>query len=266
MKNNTYVRVKNLFDPAAKTPFKLSRSKLEDFLRCPRCFYLDRRLGIGQPSIPAFTLNTAVDELLKKEFDIYRREKKPHPLMERFGVDAVPFSHPQLKEWRENFKGVQHHHKETNLVISGAIDDLWQGKDGKIFVVDYKSTSTRAPIDMNSGYKLAYKRQMEIYQWLLRHQGLQVASTGYFVYCNASKDREKFDSALIFDLEIIAHQGDDSWVDEVVGQAKQCLMAERVPDYSKECEYCQYTKAASLASGGKPKPATVGDEQKEFLF
>lgn len=259
----SYPRKRNLFDPESKTPFKLSRSKLENFMQCPRCFYLDRRLGIPEPSMPAFTLNTAVDELLKKEFDLYRAEKKRHPLMERFGIDAVPFAHPMLKEWQENFKGVQSLHKETNLIISGAIDDLWQGASGELFVVDYKSTSTREPIDLNSQYKEAYKRQMEIYQWLLRRQELKVSNTGYFVYCNADKDKAMFDGQLVFDLEIITYKGDNAWVDEVIIEAKKCLMAKRAPDYSKDCEHCQYTKAIFDISGGNSaKP----NQQGEFVF
>ena len=49
--------------------YKLSRSKVDFFLNCPRCFYIDRRLGINQPSGFPFNLNSAVDNLLKNEFD-----------------------------------------------------------------------------------------------------------------------------------------------------------------------------------------------------
>jgi len=100
-------RTRNIFDLASKEPFKLSRSKIEDFLRCPRCFYLDRRLGVGQPPGFPFNLNSAVDHLLKKEFDIHRARGSRHPLMEKYGVDAVPFQHNDLAQWRENFVGVQ---------------------------------------------------------------------------------------------------------------------------------------------------------------
>lgn len=263
MKSNFYTRKRNLFDPKGKTPFRLSRSKIEDFLKCPRCFYLDRRLGIGHPSMPAFTLNTAVDELLKKEFDRYRREQKPHPLMERFGVEAVPFAHPSLKEWQENFKGIQHHHLKTNLVITGAIDDLWQGKGGELLIVDYKSTSTREAIDLDSAYKVAYKRQMEIYQWLFRQEGFSVSPTGYFVFCNADKDREGFDGRLVFDVEVISYRGDDSWVEGAIGRAHACLMDGRVPEPSGDCEYCQYCEAAAKANPKNPAPPK---DQEEFLF
>ena len=42
-------RTRNLFLPGAEKPFKFSRSKIQDFLDCPRCFYLDRRCGTAQP-------------------------------------------------------------------------------------------------------------------------------------------------------------------------------------------------------------------------
>ena len=122
-------RSRNLYDPSSDKPFKLSRSKLDLFIECPRCFYIDRRLGVGRPPGFPFNLNSAVDTLLKKEFDIHRRAGSQHPLLERYGVDAVPVDHEKLNEWRENFKGVTFHHRETNLIITGAIDDLWQDRD-----------------------------------------------------------------------------------------------------------------------------------------
>ncbi len=119
------MRSRNRFDPLAPAPFRLSRSKLENFIRCARCFYLDRRLGIDPPPMPPFTLNTAVDHLWKKEFDRYRALGQPHPLMTAHAIDAVPFSHPDLDTWRNNFQGVRVLHEPTNLLIQGAVDDLW---------------------------------------------------------------------------------------------------------------------------------------------
>ncbi|MBM3384555.1 MAG: hypothetical protein FJY40_05405 [Betaproteobacteria bacterium] len=52
---------KNLFGPASPKPFALSRSKEDLFIECPRCFYLDRRLGIGRPAGFPFNFNSAVD-------------------------------------------------------------------------------------------------------------------------------------------------------------------------------------------------------------
>lgn len=120
----TPIRSRNLYNPGDIKPFKLSRSKIDLFLECPRCFYLDRRLGVGRPPGFPFTLNNAVDTLLKQEFDIYRTSGKPHPLIEQYGVDAQPVLHEDLDKWRQNFVGVQYLHEPTNLIITGAIDDL----------------------------------------------------------------------------------------------------------------------------------------------
>ena len=72
-------RTRNIYNPKDSEPFKLSRSKIELFTNCPKCFYLDRRLGIGRPPGFPFNLNTAVDTLLKKDFDVHRVNKTPHP-------------------------------------------------------------------------------------------------------------------------------------------------------------------------------------------
>ena len=70
-----------LFSPDSKEPFVLSRSRIDNFLDCRRCFYLTNRVGIARPPSFPFNLNNAVDELLKNEFDIYREKGEPHPIM-----------------------------------------------------------------------------------------------------------------------------------------------------------------------------------------
>src|SRR5688572_2130089 len=114
---------RGVYRKTAKDPFRVSRSKIELFKQCPRCFWLDSRLGIKRPDGPPFNINKAIDELFKKEFDSYRAKQQPHPLQLEFKVDAIPYHHDQLNQWRENFVGVQYHHKPTNLLIFGAVDD-----------------------------------------------------------------------------------------------------------------------------------------------
>ena len=96
-------RKRLLYDRQSSKPFRISRSKIELFLNCPRCFYLDRRLGIKRPSFPAFTLNSAVDALLKNEFDLLRKTGEKHELMKQYNIDAIPYSHPDLSDWRDDF-------------------------------------------------------------------------------------------------------------------------------------------------------------------
>lgn len=236
-------RTKNLYKPNDKYPFKLSRSKLELFINCPRCFYLDRRLGVGQPPGFPFNLNSAVDFLLKKEFDLHRAQNTAHPLMAHYGVDAVPFQHANMDVWRENFVGVQAKHQPTNLLIFGAVDDIWVNPAGELIVVDYKATSKDSEVNLDADWQRGYKNQMEIYQWLLRQNGFTVSNTGYFVYCNGRRDAEAFDGKLEFNIKLIPYTGDDSWVDDVIQKAKACLDGE-LPDYTPSCDYCTYRQAA----------------------
>lgn len=235
-------RTKNLYNPASAEPFKLSRSKIEQFMNCPKCFYLDRRIGVGQPPGFPFALNSAVDTLLKKEFDVHRAAQTAHPLMKAYGLNMVPFQHEMMNEWRENFKGIQFHHKATNFIMTGAVDDLWVDEDKEIVVVDYKSTSKPSKVSLDADWQIGYKRQMEMYQWLLRQIGFRVSNTGYFVYCNGKTDREAFDGKLDFDIDILPYTGNGSWVEKTLFDIKECLDGE-MPDSSPSCDYCAYHEA-----------------------
>lgn len=237
-------RGKNIFDPASQAPFALSRSRLENFMRCPRCFYLDRRLGVDQPPGYPFTLNSAVDTLLKKEFDIHRTQQSKHPFMAAYEIDAVPFEHKKLDEWRDPLHGVQYLHEPTNFLVSGGIDDVWINSEGKLHVVDYKATSKNGEVNIDADWQQGYKRQIEIYQWLLSHNNFQVSDIGYFVYANATTDRKAFDGKLEFSVKIIPYKGDDSWVAVELVEAHDLLMQDQLPDPSPNCEFCLYRKHA----------------------
>lgn len=237
-------RVRGLYDPKSSEPFKLSRSKIDLSMECPRCFYYDRKLGVGRPPGFPFALNSAVDHLLKQEFDGHRMNGTKHPLIEKYGVDAIPCKHDDLDKWRHNFTGVQFLHQPTNFLVYGAIDDLWQNSQGEYIVVDYKSTSKNEDItELNKDWQRGYKRQMEIYQWLLRRNGYKVSNTGYFVYCNGQTDRKAFDAKLEFDITLIPYTGDDSWVEQAIMDAHKCLNSDSVPAGKAGCDYCQYVEA-----------------------
>lgn len=241
--SSKFLRNRNIFAPNGGNSFKLSRSKIQNFLNCPRCFYLDRRCGTGQPGSLPFTLNTAVDSLLKAEFDGYRAEKQSHPLMIEHGIQAIPFAHPELDEWRMNFKGIQVLHEPTNFIVTGAVDDLWINSEGELIVVDYKATSTTKEITLDEVYRQAYKNQMEIYQWLLRQKGFKVSDTGYFVYCNGDASKGRFDGKLEFSISVIPYSGSDSWVEETLLKARACLEADEFPAPGKTCDFCNYRAA-----------------------
>ncbi|MBI4431324.1 MAG: PD-(D/E)XK nuclease family protein [Candidatus Omnitrophica bacterium] len=238
-------RARNLFNPASKEPYVLSRTRLENFVRCPRCFYLDRRLGIDQPPMFPYTLNSAVDILFKKEFDIYRAKREPHPLMKANGIDAVPYNHKDLNTWREPLKGIRYHHKEANFIITGGIDDVWENRAGELIIVDYKSTSTDGEVTLDGEWKDGYKRQMEIYQWLFRRNGFRVAKEGYFVYANALRTEKDFSDQLKFKTVLLKHAGNDSWLEDAILRARACLAFSEPPPPAPKCSFCSYRASAA---------------------
>ena len=240
-------RRSNLYNPDSPVPFNVSRSKIDMFLECPHCFYVDRRLGISRPDMPGWSLNSAVDALLKNEFDQFREQKKPHTLMAKYGLDAIPFWHPDLYIWRDDVNrkvGASFLHKKTNLNICGIIDDIWKStKSDELYIVDYKSTSTNGEVSLDGEYKEGYKRQMEVYQWIFRQLGFEVSSTGYFVYANGLKnDGKTFNDKLEFKTTILPYVGKPDWVEKTIIAIKKCLDSDDAPDSSQKCQHCAYRR------------------------
>lgn len=214
------------------------------FLNCARCFYLDRRLGVSQPPGYPFNLNNAVDTLLKKEFDHYRSRGLPHPIMKKNKIQAVPFSHTSLDQWRDALRGgIEFLHTPSHILLTGGIDDLWVNAREELIIVDYKATSKQGKLSIDADWQISYKRQLEIYSWLFRHNNFSVASTGYFVYCNALTSKPFFEGKLDFEIELLPYEINDKWVDGALLNAKKCLDADEIPAYTESCAYCDYQRA-----------------------
>jgi CRISPR/Cas system-associated exonuclease Cas4 (RecB family) len=236
------------YQPGQTGVYKVSRSKIELFMQCPRCFWLDARLKIKRPDGPPFNINKAIDELFKKEFDSYRSKGEPHPIMVKHELKAIPFEHANLNTWRTNFTGVAAVHKPTNLHVFGAVDDIWTNEAGELIVVDYKATAKQADVSINSDWQISYKRQLEVYQWLLRQNGFKVSDTGYFVYTNARFDMDGFDDKLEFSTKLIPYTGSDSWIEPTLQKMKDCLENEDMPPIGTAamggpCDFCSYARA-----------------------
>lgn len=229
---------KALFDPKETGLFALSRSKLELFLQCPRCFYLDRRLGISRPDLFLPTLNLAVDTLLKREFDSYRVKKEPHPTMVKYGVPAVPYAGPEVEGWQSITSGIEAVVEADQLLLWGAIDDVWIDDREELIVVDYKGIST--PQSPGSVAHASYFRQLEVYQWILKKAGFRVSDLSILLFANADRERPALDNALQFHLSITEHRGSTDWVPDAVHEAVMCLRRETPPTAGKDCAWCSY--------------------------
>ena len=262
-------RHRGKFNPEHAKPYELSRGKIENLIKCHACFWYERAAGVKYPSIPGFLLNSNTDTLLKKDFDQYRG-KGPHPIMDLAGLtDLRPFAHEDIEKWETSlhFGASPNHfntiHEETNILFGGGLDDVWENIDtGQLHIVDYKSTAqmSSTPKPLNESfiappenpkfidYKAAYRRQMEMYQWILRRKGYNVSDTGYFLYVDGQHVHEKgmIDSNdpqlawMKFNTAVIPYKGDDGWVESALYMAKDVVQLPYCPDHSEGCEYGKF--------------------------
>ncbi len=228
-----------------ETILKISRSTVEKYLNCPKCCYLDKNHQIKPPSLP-FTLNIAVDNLCKNEFDYYRNIQEPHPLFIKHGIEAVPFKHKDLDIWRSNFKGLRYLSLENKFDFGGAIDDVWQKKNGELIVVDVKATSKNnfnwTETFNKFDYAKGYKRQLEMYQWLFKKNGFKVADEAYLLYFNGKKNEKFFNEKLHFETHIIKLKCSSEWVEDKILETVNLLRTNKLPKSSLHCEFCNYVK------------------------
>ena len=123
--------------------------------------------------------------------------------------------------------------------MAGGLDDVWQNREnGALHIIDYKSTAQMGhnpkPLDESFiapplnpkkiDYKASYRRQMDMYQWIMKRKGFDVSNTGYFVYVDGQHldqtgmidTDDPVKAFMEFKTAIIPYQGDDSWVERVL--------------------------------------------------
>ena len=230
----------------------LSRTAWDSFIRCKRCFYMERKLKIRSIGMPGYPINSRVDALLKEEFDIYREKQEPHPIFKKYNLNFVPFKMDKEKfnDFRNNRKGVRAKSTKTNFTIYGAIDDLWHNKDNdEIVVVDYKATSNKYGIDyVNSKmpYHKAYLRQLDFYAYLLKLNKFKVFKTGYWFVCNAQyKDQKTFRGNLNFKVELLSYNVSTDYIENTLVELEKCYNSSKIPLPTVACDTCRWLKETS---------------------
>jgi hypothetical protein len=219
---------------------KLSRTKVDLFVECQRCFYLSEKHKISRPSSFPLTLNLAIDQMLKNEFDEYREIQYQHPIAIENNLNLIPFAHEKLNEWRNNKKGIRYYDPNSDIELFGAIDDVWINPETKkLYIVDYKATSTQKEITLDDEWKDVYKRQIEIYQWLFFKNGFDISNEGYFLYANG-KTNNFSNNAFKFDMILLKYIGDWDWIESTLMDIKSCLDSDNIPEKNANCKYCNY--------------------------
>ncbi len=234
---------------------QLSWSKVSLFLQCVRCFYLEQKLGIKRPGMnpDSFAMHNAIDAAMKREFDYYRREQEPHPLMIEHGIKAIPLAYKLLKHWRgensyEQAAGMRYFDSESNLEFFGYVDDVWINNDRELIMADYKTTARPGYNALNGKGKwgILYKQQLAFYAWLFQQMEYLVHPIGYFVCATTSKTQPFFNDQLKFESTIVPYEIDMDWVEGAITRMRKVLDEDIVPFAADDCEYCKYQLRSAL--------------------
>ena len=139
-------RHRGKFDPINEAPYELSRGRVENYLKCKACFWLEQLHGVKPPEIPSFTINSTTDILLKRDADAVRG-KSTLPLWEEAGLGhMIPWEYEHLGNWANSMQyGLNDTyfntvHDETNIKFGGGLDDVFLNTKQNSFT----SLTTRA--------------------------------------------------------------------------------------------------------------------------
>ena len=250
-------RHRGKFDLNKKEPYELSRSKIENFIQCPACFFMQQVEGIKFPTIPGFNINEATDILLKKDFDRYRGAPKTHPFLRKMGYEhLIPFKHKYFNLWTQSLhfgaeNRLNYDHKPSNIRVGGGLDDVWFNiNTKKLHVVDYKSTSQKkdlGPITLDDKWKSTYKRQMDLYTWILLNKGFDVDYVGFFLYCDGDRFNDKGFlgeniAKMEFKITLIPYKVNMEWIDQTLNEIHETLRKKIRPKHSEFCEFGNFLK------------------------
>jgi len=241
------VRASSIYTPNQTETFKISRGKFSNFLTCQRCFYFDRVIGLDEPGTPGWSLNETTDILLKKEFDICREQQTAHRLFLEYKLDhLVPFKHPDINKWRDALhNGLMYQFDNSNIILTGGIDDIWQDtRDKSLIVVDYKSQANNktlnAPTYLSDAYHDGYRTQMDFYAFLLQRMGFDVSDTSYFLVCNADRSAKGFYGEMKFSETLIPYKWNAAWIPGKVSEMINLMNSSQIPDAHSSCKNCAY--------------------------
>ena len=169
----------------------------------------------------------------------------------------IPFEHEDFEKWTQSMHfGAEGRmntvHEESNIKLGGGLDDVWLNrKTNELHIVDYKSTSQKSPnkeITLDDYWKAGYKRQMDMYVWVMRRKGFSISSIGYFLYCDGDRfsdyDFLNTENAVMqFKMSLIPYEVNTSWIEPTLLKIKDCLHQPNTPKHADNCEYGGFLRA-----------------------
>lgn len=210
--------------------FRLSPSKLNLFLECPLCFWLNEQ-GVHRPSGPFPSLPSGMDLAIKKYFDKYRVKGELPPELKGKVVGKLFEDLDLLNVWRNNRKGLSWTDENGNILM-GAIDDcLFDGKNQ--IVIDFKTRGFALKEDSTE----YYQNQLDCYALLMEKNGYKHPDFFYLIYFIPLEMKEHGEAK--FDLQVKKMNVDSKRALKTFNSALKVLSRKRPAKHS-ECKFCAW--------------------------
>ncbi len=203
---------------------------------CPKCFWLQVVKKISRPAGAFPSLPSGMDKVLKEHFDRFMEKNAlPPELIYHGKYDYHLFDDKELlRKWRNNLKGIEYYDKEADVLLHGAIDNIFV-KDEKLIVMDYKTRG----FDLKEDTAHHYQDQLDIYNFLLRKNGHKTEDYAYLLFYIPEKVLET--GEFIFKTNLVKMATDAGHAEWLFKRASSIVNGE-MPESGKNCGFCNWAE------------------------
>lgn len=215
---------------------RLSKSALEKFKACPRCFWLEKTKGFKQPEGIRSGLPMGMDRILKGHYDSHRAiNKMPEELATQLPGWTLFPQQGYLDDMRNWRKGLTVHVGDYEL--STALDDLVT--NGTLYAMcDYK---TKAKATNEADTKKYYQTQADCYDLALNTNNYKTDGRAHFAYYYPKTVgfAKGADVMMGWECQLVTIAADPEAAKKLLIAAGKCLEGP-MPKPSGLCGYCFY--------------------------
>ena len=218
---------------------RLSKSALDKFVACPRCFYLQYRHKLGQPDMISSKVWKGIERITQAHYEAHRVAKTTPPnLVGQVPNGAIPYQGDRisLKDLRYWGKGLAF--DVDGVTVTTALDDMLQrdqdtteGVRTLYNVIDYKSKSKATDAEATADL---YQNQADVFDLACNVNGYQTDGRVYFDYwypiavAEAEPGHQGAEvkhglTTQLWGSQVIALEADHARVKRLVMAAASCL-------------------------------------------
>ncbi len=190
--------------------------------------------GMERPRQPFPSLPSGIDRKVKKHFDRFRGKDSSPPELKGTGLSLFDGQNfvDYARSWRTEPKWRD---PETGAVLRGGLDDLLENEAGDLVVLDYKTRGSEPKEE--TGVPEYYRRQVNLYNMILRENGYSTADQGLILYFYPDRFTENGDFS--FHTELRRTETDAEEAKKLVRDAVKTVEGP-APEHDPDCEYCEW--------------------------